>query len=236
MPIQTVTGQQIIDLARLYADERPAGASAFISTADDLLLVNTAVQALHDLLLSLGGEDYFADNALGLTTTAGSPTVTLPTDFYRLVSLHVRWATDRNEELHELAAEGDRFLLSDLNGWGEGTRKAFRIVANSLELYPTPTTVQTLVMRYVPTATELTSLADTTPTINGWHKLCALQIAAEMRMVRGQANGMLQQAYARELERIETIAAERTQNEPARVRDVFPESRLHSWRWPWPAP
>lgn len=235
MPIQTVTGQQIIDLARLYADERPAGASAFISTADDLLLVNTAIQALHDLLLSLGGEDYFAVDA-SLATVPNTATVTLPSTFYRLVSLHVQWATTRREELHELPGEGDRYLLTDFNGWGEGTRKAFRIVANNIEIYPTPTTAQTLICRHVPVATVLAALSDSTPSINGWHKLCALQIAAEMRMVRGQANGMLQQAYARELERIETIAAERTQNEPARVRDVFPESQLNSWRWPWPAP
>ncbi len=235
MPIQTVTGQQIIDLARLYADERPAGSGAFISTTDDLLLVNTAVQSLHDLLLSLGGEDYFAADA-SLSTVAGTATITLPSTFYRLVSLHIQWATNRREELTELTAEGDRYLLTDLNGWGEGTRKAFRIVANNLELYPTPTSVQTLLMRYVPVATVLAALSDSTPSINGWHKLCALQIAAEMRTVRGQANGMLQQAYAKELERIETIAAERTQNEPARIRDVFPESRINTWRWPWPAP
>jgi hypothetical protein len=235
VPIQTVTGQQIIDLARLYADERPAGANAFISTTDDLLLVNTAIQSMHDLLLSLGGEDYFAVDA-SLVTVPSTATVTLPATFYRLISLHVNWGTNRNEEIHELPGEGDRYLLTDFNGWGEGTRKAFRIVANTLELYPTPTTAQTLIMRYVPVATELASLADTTPSINGWHKLCALQIAAEMRMVRGQPNGMLQQAYARELERIETIAAERTQNEPARVRDVYPESGLNTWRWPWPAP
>ncbi len=62
LPIQTVTGQQIIDLARLYADERPAGASAFVSTADGLLRQLPRFRR-SDLLLSLCGASYFAVDA-----------------------------------------------------------------------------------------------------------------------------------------------------------------------------
>ena len=174
-------------------------------------------------------------DAPGLATVAGTPTVTLPATFYYLVSLHIRWTASRNEEVRELPAEGDRFILSDSGTWAENAPKCFRLIGNALELYPTPASVQTLVLRYVPTATQLTVLSDTTPSINGWHKLCALQVAKEMRMIRGLPNGMLEGAYQQELERITTVAAERALNEPARIRDVSPEvSRYNRWGIPWP--
>jgi hypothetical protein len=87
------------------------------------------------------------------------------------------------------------------------------------------------VVRHVPRATVLAALSESTPSINGWHKLCALQIAAEMRTIRGQSNSMLLQHYARELERIENVAAERALNEPARIRDVAPEGGGSRWGW-----
>lgn len=186
------------------------------------------------MLLSLGGADYFAVDS-SLSTIAGTATVALPATFYQLVSVHIRWTTARNEEVRELPAEGDRFILSDAGQWTEDAPKAFRIVGSNIEFYPTPTSVQTVVLRHVPTATQLAALSDPTPSINGWHKLCALQIAKEMRMIRGQANGMLEGAYQQELERITTIAAERALNEPARIRDVAPEvSRYSRWGMPWP--
>jgi hypothetical protein len=184
-------------------------------------------------LLSLCGSSYFAVDAT-LATVAGTPTVALPATFYQLVSVHIRWSTDRNEEVRELPAEGDRFLLTDAGQWAEDSPKAFRIIGSNIEFYPTPTSAQTVVLRHVPTATQLVALSDPTPSINGWHKLCALQIAKELRMIRGQANGMLEGAYQQELERITTIAAERAMNEPARIRDVSPEvSRFSRWGGPW---
>jgi hypothetical protein len=229
--IQTVTGQQIIDLARLYADERPAGSTAFISTTDDLLLVNTEIAALWDLLLSLGGEDYFAVDDVTQSTVAGTATVALPSAFYQLVSVHIRWASDRNEEVNRLTADGDRYLLRDAGTWGEGSQKAYRLKGDTIDFSPVPTSAKVVVVRYLPRATLLTALSESTPSVNGWHELCAWRIAAKMRAIRGQPNSMCLQFAADALERIETIAAERALNEPARIRDVMPDQSRSRWGW-----
>lgn len=205
----------------------------FINPAEELLLVNTAIQDLYDLLLSLGGESLFSVETNGISTVAGASTVALPSDFYLLVSLHIRWASNRHEELHELTADGDRYRYADHSTWSEGSPKVFKLQTSQLELFPTPTDVRVLPMRYVPVAPVLAGLAGETKTVNGWHKLCALQIAAEFRMIRGQPNNMLMQQFGQMRERLETIAAERAINEPARVRDVMPElTRSESWWFP----
>src|SRR5688572_21829203 len=94
-----VTVANMIANARLHADER---ATAFVSDAECLRLLNHAISEHRDLLLAAQGpQHYEAETAVN--TTSGQSYINLPTDFYRCLSLHVDWssAADRTD-LEEL--------------------------------------------------------------------------------------------------------------------------------------
>jgi hypothetical protein len=241
-----VTLQQLIDLARLYADERPGGTNAFIPDAGSgsaTTLVNGALAELYDLLVAAGGHEYYLKDAT-LAIVAGTSVYTLPTDFYQAQTIHLPWASDDWEYVAPFE-QAERMRLMNFQVWGRRTPKGYRIkgaqtttadAEASIEFLPVPTTAIGATLRYVPVFTPLVDLVnDNFSSVNGWHKLVALKVAVEMRAIGKKAAGELTGLYAEQLERIKEMADKRAQGATPQVVDIDAYRQYPEWaadrRW-----
>lgn len=229
---QTVTIATVRENARLYADQRPGSGTAFITDAEvDRLIHQAARGELYDLLVAARGHEYF-EAISALATVAGSATVDLPADFYEMLSLYVVWGSTEVEPLDGLESvdDRDRYIYPGAT-WARETPKAFRMRGTVIELFPTPTAVSALELRYVPIYQEGSSF----DAVNGWDRLVSLRAAMDMLAVNKLPMGQLEALYERDLARIEMMAADRAANVPARVRDVmgYEEGRFGRGRRNW---
>jgi hypothetical protein len=227
---RSVTLSQLRSDALLYADERPNSASTFITTTEANRLVNLALAELYDLLVSARGHEHYETVTEATATVAGTATVNLPSDFYQLLSLHLKWSATDIEPVGDLEHVADRHRLVNWGTWTQWSPKAFRIRGTVIEFFPTPATATTLQIRYIPAFTDLSMDASTFDGVNGWEKLVALRAAIEMRAINRQPGGELEALYERELRRVEAMAAERSAATPKRIRDAAPEMRFG---WPY---
>jgi hypothetical protein len=222
--------------ARLYADERPGGSDTFISEPECNRLINLALKEFYDLLVAARGHEYYETESTSIVTVAGTATYSLPADFYQLLSVDLRWATDRVEPVPALSSPADRhrFASSGLR-WSENTPKAFRLRAGLIEFFPTPAGAPvTVVLRYVPTCPALTAdtgAAGSFDGVNGWDRLIALRVACEIRTINGLPATWLNSMYEQERDRIQALAAERAASHPATIRDVNPEGSTTGAWW-----
>lgn len=221
-----VTVANMIANARLYADER---ATAFISDAEALRLLNLAISEHRDLLIAAQGPHHYTSETI-LNTVAGTSTITLPANFYRLLSLHVDWSgsgTDL-EEVPQLGTLADRdFYVNLAQPWTNTSAKSCYIKGQAtensalgpqVELFPTPTVAKLVHVRYVKDFTDL-GLGDSLYITNGHDRMISLRVACDMRNIQGLPTTFLERRYEADKTRIEEAAMNRS-NEPSRIRDV----------------
>lgn len=239
--MRTVTLGRLRALARLYADERPETGEGFIKTDELTQLVNYAIAELYELLIDAGGHEYYETVNTALVTTPGTATVTLPTDYFRLLSLYINWGARQLEPVDQLEHVDDRADFVNFGVWAKGNDKAFRIRGSRtapevIEFFPTPTTATALEVRYVPTAPVLVNEMDTFNGVDGWEKMVALKAAAEIISIgRGSPTATLE-LYEREAARIQMMADKRAAAHPDRIRDVTSYSRGRNRRRLGPVP
>jgi hypothetical protein len=239
-----VTRQKIRALARLYADQRPGGSTAFIPddgpTANDAGvndLIALACTELYDLLVQARGQDYYATYAT-LNIVGGTSLYSLPSDFYQLLSLSLVWSSSVQEDVPNISTARQR--ISFLNGanWAQGAPKGFRLRATQIEILPTPTSAVTGSLVYVPAFPGFANDAAVIDGVNGWEKLVALRVAMEMRAIEEQPYADLQNLYEIEKQRITDMAADRDAGHTSQILDVDPEGSGYpitraTGRW-WP--
>lgn len=234
---RTVRLDKIRGLARLYADQRPGGATAFVpdtggtdvGTLNDL--VNLAGTEFWDLLVAAGGhERYLKDPPASISVLAGTAQYNLPADFYELKKIVLPWGTNDKEEVWPIDHLPGRLDMINYGTWAPYGPKGFRVLASKVELLPTPTSPITGELWYVPTWTELTADADSFDGVNGWEKLVALRVAIELRVIDKLPYSDLAPLLAEQKQRIEEMASERQATYPRTVRDVNPEG---TFAWPF---
>jgi hypothetical protein len=220
---KSVTLASVRTLARLYADERPGGASGvFINDTEANSLVNLAIGELYDLLVSARGHEHYETEDTSILTVAGTPNYQI--SYYQLLSVHLRWSATSLEEVKALNNIGDRHHFVNGNAsWAEGSTKAFRLKGDILEFFPTPTAATQVVLRKIVPFTDLTNDNQTFDGVNGWDRLVALRVAIEMRTIAGQAHSFLASLYQQERERVEELAGQLAANHVAKIRDVDPD-------------
>ena len=222
----SVTLAQLRTDARLYADQRDAGSgpTIFISDTELTRLVNLKVRELYDLLVEARGGDYYASEAV-IAIVAGTARYPLPDDFYQLLSVTLEWAPQRAELLWPVGTMRQRVPLQNWTQWGEREPKGYKLRSTLLELLPMPTGAVQCRLQYVPAFADLIADGDTFDGINGWEKMCAVGVALEMLAIEKRSNGKLEQAYAEQVQRIETMKSERDAEAAKEVVDVNPEGR-----------
>lgn len=228
---------KIRGLARLYADQRPGGADAFVPDTDGSVadvgslndLVNLAIAEFYDLLIAARGQDY-ARSSAPLAIVAGTSAYNLPADFYEALSVVLEWGANDHELVADMDRVEDRPALNNYQNWAAWGPKAYRILATQIEFLPTPTVPVTGRLLYVATAPVLANDGDTIDCVNGWEKLPALRVAMELRAIEEVSFSDLERLFDREKERIMEMASERQATRPKQVQDVCPEGRS---LWPF---
>lgn len=224
--------------ARLYADQRPGGASdSFITDAEANRLINLAIGEFYDRIVKQRGSSYFVNeytrstisDDIGASTTVSR--YALPSDFYQLLSLTLEWGTQDHEIIGEIPSMGDRSWEYNLGAWGRGVMKGYRIRSGtSLEIIPKATSAVTMRMQYIPVYTTLAADGDTFDGINGWERVIALRVANEMREIESNPSPGLREMYQAELDRVDNMMLDRSVESTPQVLDVSPERT----RFPWP--
>jgi hypothetical protein len=173
-----ITLQGLIDLARLYADQRPGGATGFVpdtGSGSVVTLINGACAEFYDLLVSSGGHEYFRKDQQ-ISIVSGTAAYALASDFYQEQTVHLEW---NNQDWEYVAPfeNAERMRLVNFTTWGRRTPKGYRIFGAQtvaadqeaqIEFSPTPTTAVTCTVRYVPTFTNLSNVnTDNISTVNG---------------------------------------------------------------------
>lgn len=224
-----VTVANMIANARLYADER---ATAFISDAEILRLVNHAIAEHRDLILAAQGPAYYEKDGI-VNTTVNGTSFDLPADFSRMLSIHADWSggarTDL-EELEQLKHLADRDIyINEGQPWTKGSFKAVYIGGQAMEnsntsfpqqlhVFPKATVAIQLPIKYVKDFTDL-GLSDSLWITNGHDRMICLRVACEIRNIQGLPTTFLERRYEADRARIEEAAMNRS-NEPSKVRDV----------------
>jgi len=208
--------------ARLLADERPGGASSFITDTEANRLIDVRTAELYDKLLKARGHEYYADDE-AIAIVAGTSRYNLPSDFYELLSFTLEWGTTNHEELDPYEF-GERSSYVGV-GWSQGGPKGYRLRAAQIEILPTPTSPVTGRLQYIPAFTDFSGDSATFDGVNGWERWIALAVAIDFRIVNKLPYNDLAQQQAAMDERIEELAAQRDAGHPARVRNVYPEGR-----------
>lgn len=228
-----VTFAQMRAQARLYADERPGGTDAYLSDIEVDFLNNKNLRFFYDKLVAARGHEYVEEVDASQDLVPGQQDYDLPTDHYETTMVTIAWGggTASDFEVLRQFQRTEQPELLNFRGWGRGTPKGFRIIRDKLVIAPVPTMAMPMAHVYVPTFTDLEDDADTFDGINGWEKAPTLQTAIEILGLQKKDTSTLEGWLARELERIDQMAADRANSEPKRVRDVMPENVL-TRRWP----
>lgn len=206
------------DDCRLYADQRPGGASAFISDTELTRLVNQEIRQLYDRLVLARGQDHYLDTAT-ITLVAGTATYALDADLMQMVWMGINWGAGNLEEIPTWQ-HAEYATYQNWQSWTQGSPKAYRMRGTStVEFVPTPTAAGTVEYRFVPAFTDLSADSDTFDGINGWEEAVVLPVAMKMRVIADQDMNDLGRLYERVSQRIDEMAAGLS-NEPKRIQDV----------------
>lgn len=236
-------------LVRVFANQRPAGTDAFLVDSDAAAnatsldtLINARLASLYDMLVSARGHEYYASDAavaiVANTATYSLSGLTPP--FYQLLTLHLEWDALNFEQMRD-TSEYERTTYSNWQSFGRWTPKAYRLrgtqaaSAQTLELFPTPTTAVTARVRYVPAFVALPDDVTTFDSVNGWEKLVALGAAIDLRTAAEKTTAQLETLYNQEFLRIQGLADQRAANAAPQIVNVSPEVTAREWtgdrRW-----
>lgn len=182
--------------------------SADLTTAVLNDVVNEAIAELWDLLVAADKDRYATSTTL--PTSVGSDSVPLPADFYELRLLEVSdGAGGWNRLLPHALEVAHRYR----NASGRFFR--YRLQGSNIRLVPTPQSVETLRLWYIPWAARLVADGDTFDGINGYEELI-IQLGKFRCEVRQDlpSQDMTMREVARLSQRIRAAANDRDASEP----------------------
>jgi len=189
-----VTVQQIIDRARIHADQRGSG---FIRDSECLSLMNEVYPELYDELVG-SYENYFMTTA-EVTLTPGTSFYNVPADFYKLIGLDFKVNNDTYVTLYNFNE------IERNNSFASSSAIPSGVVR----------------VRYIPAPVIFTSVTDTFDGVAGWDRLLSLLLAIDMADAEETDSTPLYRKYQRTLKRITDMAAPRDVGMPSRVSDVY---------------
>ena len=186
--------------------------SDFVTESEWTDYINYSISELRDLLISKVGESYF-EKALSFSIPSNDTTYTLPADFYKLTSLSLV-TTDCELPLNRFEREDEIYL---------DERKSvlkYRIRGNEIVFTP-PDLARGKSFKgwYVPLITELAAPGDKLEGYNGWDEFVILRSAVMALEKEEQDTSSLTLRLEQLRQRIEAMADNRDQYQPARIYD-----------------
>lgn len=208
----TVLVSTLIDKVRSRADMADTN---FVTDAEIISFLNDAYRDLYNLIV-LKYENYFLETE-DVTTVVGTDAIPLPSDFVKLVGVDARLgSSDPWDTL-------DPFTFAQRNLYRTATRAAdyhYNVRASNLYLAPAPLTAFYVRIYYVPTATTVTSAAQSLDLINGFAEFMTLHAAIACKDKEESDTGVLQIGLAKAEKMAIEFCAQRDASAPASVIDV----------------
>jgi hypothetical protein len=192
--------------------------STFVSDSIFNTYINYAASHLRDIMASKVGEDYFA-TSVSHVLTSGQETVTLPTDFHKLLWVEELVDGDQYVKMHRFEVSEQPAASSSLIRPWQNLK--YRLRANNLWLAPASASGgKNIRIWYVPVSTALSLDGDTLEGFNGWDEFIVL-IAARKAMVKEEQDVTeIDREVMVFMERLETMVPNRDQAQPMRVQDT----------------
>lgn len=175
---------------------------------------------LYDLVLKYYGEDYYYSSAAAVTV-AGTATVALPSDFYKLLGVDAVLPGYTDPVPLDRFNWNERHNEGANSGWSwANATPRYRLRAGNLYFIPTPQAVHSLTVHYVP---AMPAISDAAPFdgINGWDEYIVLSAAIKMLAKEESDTSALQVELERCRRRIEEMAPARDVDKPLRVTDIM---------------
>lgn len=200
------TRLEIHTRARVLANLR---STSFPSNAEVNDLINAHYCEVYDLLVQAGPPEYFGSRTT-VTTSSGTITYALPSDFRSLLSVYANESTD------------ERRIIRPINSRDRGRYRA-------------PQGTYSLTMEYIPAPTEIeTSSAgdDTTVDgVSGWEELIVALVARDMLLIEGSPiPPSLEMKIDKLMNRIRTMSSGRDRGASRHIADV---TECDGWQYPY---
>ncbi len=220
----TQTREQVRDNVRRTTDTRGTNALVRHPNTDLNEYINRGYAALYrKLTFTLPDQRFLASDVI--TTVADTELYSLPADFDHLISIDL----SANGTLSWLSPYDlpERPGLADPNARGVGIPLTYRLRGSNIEFLPSPSSIYTITLWYVPTTDQFTADADTLDTIVRLDdyviSYASLQVA-----VRDKNWGLVSEcrtAMSMLDPEIEAIARSRDKNGPSRIVDEMGTNR-----------
>lgn len=169
--------------------------STFVSDSELTEYINQSIAALFGILVGARGQDYY-ENSTTITTTAGTTTYSLPSDFWQLIQVEA--------DLGGIKRPIKPFMRKEHAAWSE------QAVPGGY----------TFTVYYTPAPTRLSSGTDTFDGIAGWEEWVVLDAAIKC-MAKEESDVSILAAQKVAIEKqIEQLAGDRDAGWPERIVDV----------------
>jgi hypothetical protein len=229
-----VTLAEIRMLVGLYADERPEDINGHFSPEELNDLINLELKSLYDRLVAARGHDYYESEST-FSTASGTATYALSSmtpsaaDLYEVRRVQLEWGSKDHEPVSDYK-KAEETWYNNVATWGPWSSKAWRLVGSSIKFVPTPTSVVTCRLLFIPALAELKGNGATFDGVNGWHDAVSISVAIKVLKAQKMDTGKLEEERDIVLRRIDDMAADRAANERHRVIDVEPERDFYRHR------
>jgi hypothetical protein len=226
-----VTLADLVDNARLRADME---SSSFVTDSEVGGYCQQSATGLYDIILSAWGERYFFSQA-DLATVANQAYVNLPDDFYRLLKVGWVIGTGADPVRMEPFQSDEEWaqLWGGGSGWDQGNPPKYQPRGNLLYLNPTPTSVQSLRLQYVPIMPAIND-GGLVPVpfqgVNGWDEWITLDVAIKLRIKEESDVRDLQTERAQVEQRIRSMAPRRDMERTHKIQRRRGRSWLSRYR------
>lgn len=236
-PVQT--GQMTLGQLRLLSQQRADRVNSnFVTTAEWNTYINQSYFELYDLLTTVY-EDYFVASPLMLTTNGVSNLYPLPdgtlyngaAPFYKLMGVDCgldnsgnAWVTLKKFQF----ISRNRYVYPNISSTFLGVfNLQYRLLANNIELIPTPSANQILRIWYVPRMPQLLLDTDIVDGVSGWTEYIAIDAAIKALQKEESDVSVLMAEKAAMKARIEESAMNRDVGQPDSI------SNTRSWAERW---
>lgn len=207
--------------------------STFVTDDELTRRLNNSIAALYNRLTLANGEEYFRTPAT-LVTVAGTATVAVPSDFFRLCSLDYAASALDVYEIQPLEWSRRNEYLR-MSGWQPGDGYVRYLIERGLfRFFPTPAAVHNVTCAYIPHATVLSADGDTFDGYNGFERWVVCHtVIGMLNKEESDIQGLL--IEHQQLDgMIDAMAQRRDHNAGGTVRDV----RRRRWSrsadgWEW---
>jgi len=194
---------------------------AYIGSALMLDFLDAAHSEVYDIMVEVEPDRYLTEYTF--TTSADQETYPLPADFYRSRAVDIA-SSSGSTDWYSM----DRYESSERNAYGyQITAHAYRIEDGVIRVKSTPSGQMAIRLSYIPTATSLSSSAQTVDTVNGYDALTVLLALRSCKVRSGESVKEIDGEISRQTMRVREMARGLDRGKPRRLGD--PGRRNGSW-------